>query len=80
MSTEYLKDTENIVIDKKVSSLIEGQFPEFLRNEGSEFVDFLQTYYQWLETSELTISDQEQNEFKFTLEDDSHLLYVMQIV
>lgn len=75
MSTEYLKDTENIVIDKKVSSLIEGQFPEFLRNEGSEFVDFLQTYYQWLETSELTISDQEQNEFKFVLEDDSHLLY-----
>lgn len=35
--------------DSKVSIFIENQFPSFVRRNGSAFVDFIQTYYDWLE-------------------------------
>jgi hypothetical protein len=33
----------------KVSTLVEDQFPEFYRQEGSVFVQFLEAYYEFLE-------------------------------
>jgi len=36
-------------IHNKISSLIESQFPEFLRDEGPRFVNFLKAYYEYLE-------------------------------
>ena len=36
-------------IHAKISSLVESQFPEFLRDEGPRFVNFLKAYYEYLE-------------------------------
>ena len=38
-------------IFKKISPLIETQFPSFLREEGPRFVSFLKAYYEYLEQS-----------------------------
>lgn len=38
------------VIEKKISSLIESQFPAFYREEGPMFVAFVKKYYEWMET------------------------------
>lgn len=38
-------------IEKKISSLVEQQFPDFYRTDGPLFVEFVKKYYQWLETS-----------------------------
>ena len=38
-------------IFKKISPLIETQFPAFLREEGPRFVSFLKAYYEYLEQS-----------------------------
>ena len=38
-----------MAIDKKISILVEQQFPEFFRSEGPQFVKFLEAYYEWLE-------------------------------
>ena len=70
MSLDYLKDTENNAITNSIVPLIEGQFPEFIREEGEQFVNFVKAYYSWLELAELTISDTVQNEYRMTLEDD----------
>jgi hypothetical protein len=37
-------------IEKKISILIEEQFPDFYKSDGPLFVDFVQTYYEWMET------------------------------
>jgi len=37
--------------NKKISSLIEQQFPEFIRTDGPNFVAFLEGYYEWMEQS-----------------------------
>ncbi len=37
---------------KEVSQLIENQFPEFYRDEGSNLVAFIRAYYEFLETNE----------------------------
>jgi hypothetical protein len=34
---------------KKISPLIESQFPEFIRETGPNFVVFLEAYYEYLE-------------------------------
>ena len=70
MSLDYLKDTENNAITKSIVPYIEGQFPEFLRTEGEQFINFVKAYYEWLESAELEISNSIQNEFRITLEDD----------
>lgn len=36
---------------KKISPLIEAQFPAFIREEGPRFVSFLKAYYEFLEQS-----------------------------
>ncbi len=37
---------------KEVSQLIENQFPEFYRDEGSNLVAFVRAYYEFLETND----------------------------
>ena len=39
-----MKDIESII-----SSFVESQFPEFYREEGSLFIEFLRQYYVWME-------------------------------
>ena len=36
---------------KTISAHIESQLPEFVRQDHGTFVDFVEAYYQWLETS-----------------------------
>ena len=33
----------------KISSLIENQLPEFIRNDYGTFVSFMEAYYSWME-------------------------------
>ena len=40
------------ITEKTVSNLVEQQFPEFYLTEGPTFVQFVKTYYQWLEGSQ----------------------------
>jgi hypothetical protein len=35
--------------EKKISSLIESQFPAFYKEEGQKFITFVKAYYEWLE-------------------------------
>jgi len=37
------------VIEKKISNLVELQFPEFFRTDGPQFVLFVKKYFEWLE-------------------------------
>lgn len=70
----FLNDTENLLIEKRISNLIEQQLPSFLQEEGPEFTRFLKTYYQWSELHELTISEVVQFEFKFFTENDDNFV------
>jgi hypothetical protein len=36
-------------IEKKISALVESQFPAFYQEEGQKFISFVQAYYEWLE-------------------------------
>ena len=36
-------------LEKKISSLIEAQFPSFYKEEGPRFIAFIKAYYEWLE-------------------------------
>ena len=60
----WLKDTENTKLVSKISNLVENQFPEFVKNEGTNFVEFLKFYYKWMESHELTIKDVVQDEYQ----------------
>ena len=42
--------------NNKISELIEGQLPNFLQEEGPKFVQFVENYYEWMETSKLEVS------------------------
>ena len=66
----WLKDTENIKIVNKVANLIDDQFPEFVKEEGGNFSEFLQFYYKWMESHELTISTVIQDEYHVKLESE----------
>ena len=37
-------------LEKKISNLIESQFPSFYHEEGPLFVEFVKQYYKWMET------------------------------
>jgi len=37
------------IIEKKISNLIENQFPSFYKEEGPIFIEFVKQYYKWLE-------------------------------
>ena len=66
----WLKDTENIKIVNKVANLIDDQLPEFVKEEGGNFSEFLQFYYKWMESHELTISTVIQDEYHVRLESE----------
>lgn len=44
------------VFEKNISPLIENTFPEFYREHGPVFVEFVRQYYSWLESSQ-TVAD-----------------------
>lgn len=46
-----------IDIEKKISTLVENQFPDFYKQEGELFILFVKAYYEWLETNEFTDKD-----------------------
>ena len=74
MAFDYLRDTNHIALEEKVSSLIPGEFPEFFRADGKDLVNFFKTYYKFLETNELVISDINQNEYFVTTEREEPFL------
>lgn len=39
----------DVGIEKKISPLIEHQFPAFYKDEGPVFIQFVKAYYEWLE-------------------------------
>ena len=43
-------------IKNKISPLIEGQVPDFIQADHPKFVDFLTSYYQFLEAAEMSIT------------------------
>lgn len=51
-------------IEKKISNLIEGQFPQFYQEEGADFILFMKAYYEWLESEGQAIS-QSRNLFDY---------------
>ena len=46
--------TDNVDV---ISSLVKYHFPEFYREQGSEFVLFMEAYYEWLETDAEILSE-----------------------
>ena len=36
--------------EKKISNLIENQFPDFYKEEGPAFIEFVKAYYAWMES------------------------------
>ena len=67
---DFLKDEDNIKLVGKISNLIDTQIPNFVKNEGLNFTEFLKFCYKWMESHELTISTVIQNEYHFTLESE----------
>ena len=74
MAFDYLRDTDHTILEEKVSSLIPGEFPEFFREDGKDLISFFKTYYKFLETNELVISDINQNEHFVTTEREEPFL------
>jgi hypothetical protein len=66
----WLKDTDNIKLQNKISHLVENQLPEFYKTEGINFAEFLKFYYKWMESHELTISKVTQDEYHVMLESE----------
>ena len=67
---DFLKDEDNIKLVGKISNLIDTQLPNFVKNEGLNFTEFLKFYYKWMESHELTISTVIQDEYHFNLESE----------
>ena len=42
-------------IEKKISHLVEKDFPAYYREEGPIFVEFVKKYYEWMESQDQTI-------------------------
>ena len=38
-------------IEKRISPLIQSQFPSFYQEEGENFIAFTKAYYEWLEST-----------------------------
>lgn len=41
----------DVLIEERISSLVESQFPEWYREQGPVFVLFLRKYYEWMEST-----------------------------
>jgi len=48
----------DVVLEKKISSLVESQLPAHFREEGPIFVAFVKEYYKWLEGSQTVANTQ----------------------
>ena len=66
----------------KISPLIEGQLPDFVRDDHPLFTKFIEYYYQYLEAAELVIVAQVDNVIQETFdvqyildEDDNQIVY-----
>ena len=66
----WLKDTDNTKLVEKISNVVDGQLPEFVRTEGTNFIEFLKFYYKWMESHELTITNVIQDEYHCILESE----------
>ena len=66
----FYSDTENVKPTKNIAELIKQQLPSFISDEAEEFSEFLQKYYQWMESHELVIQNVIQNEFSLVLNDE----------
>lgn len=42
---------------RQVSTFVESQFPDFYKDEGPAFIDFLTSYYEWLEQQGQALGD-----------------------
>jgi len=51
-------------IEDKISLFVQNQFPQFYREDGDNFILFMQAYYEWLE----------QNHQELTLESNTHFV------
>ena len=47
---------------KKITSLIQGQVPEFVLSDHPKFVEFLKAYFQFMESAELGITESQSTE------------------
>ena len=47
---------------KKITSLIQGQVPEFVLQDHPKFVEFLKAYFQFMESAELGITESQSTE------------------
>jgi len=62
----------------KLSPLIEGQVPDFVQSDHPQFVNFLKSYYQYLEagrityTGEIEFLRQQTNTLEFILQEDGN--------
>lgn len=70
----FLNDSENVLIQNRISDLLEQQLPSFIQEEGGQFINFLKTYYKWMETHELTIYNTIQNELRLFAEDSTSFI------
>jgi hypothetical protein len=62
------------IANTKISHLIESQVPFFVRNDHSQFVAFLEAYYQYLEqeTKTLNVSKNLPKQFNIDLSEDTY--------
>ena len=44
-------------IEKRISPLIQSQFPSFYQEEGPNFIAFVKAYYEWMESSGKPINE-----------------------
>ena len=48
-------------LNTRISSLIDGQLPDFIQADHPQFSKFLQAYYQFMEAAELQLTDVNSN-------------------
>jgi len=39
-------------VNEKISKLVQNQFPDFYKEEGSQFLQFIEAYYAWMEETD----------------------------
>ena len=44
------------IFEKKISYIVENQFPAFYREEGPIFMAFVKKYYEWMESNSTIIN------------------------
>jgi len=61
-----------MTIEKTISNLIESQFPAFYAEEGPRFIEFVKTYYEWMEEDNVLYHSRrllEYNDIDTTIDD-----------